>query len=433
MTDNVEIAKLRMWKAEQLATDLNNWFESQYHTVKDMTDLLRNVSIEGSAVQQWRFLLKGIQRYGFKEWLSLYPNEAREMGFGDKILRFVDDENDIHPWLIEPIRNQFEDTVEQCYIKKFGSLDDLTLLGSTVIIDKTKTDNKWARYSLDQWIDWSRTKGNNATIKGSVKMGKTNLALLLGEYGLLDGAHVKTNIFVPKKVANWEYCVKLSDLIISICKSKLQKKRTLFLMDEAGLFWARIDTIQSVPKDLAKLILVLGKLETNLGFISHFEELVPTIIRRTSVASFEKRSLTSAFVEITAGGFKLEPQIVTHIPATSIPYDQDQLAFFNRDMFVPDLLEHVSTINSLENQWEKLIEYVEQHRGEADETSEISPKQVAKWLRTHPKLSIRKIAELVGVSVSTVHSWVTEGNKELGALDIETMEVLPERPLPIDD
>jgi len=429
MTDNVEIAKLRMWKAEQLATELNNWFASELHTVKDMTDLLRNVSLEGSAAQQWRFLLKGIQRYGFREWLRHYPKEANQMGFGERVLNFVDDENDNFPWLIDPIRNEYEDTVEQCYIKKIGSLDDLTLLGSTVVIDKTQIGNKWARYSTDQWIDWSRTKGNNATFKGPVKTGKTNIALLLGEYALLDGAHVKTNIFVPKKIADWDYCVKLSDLIISICKSKLQKKRTLVLMDEAGLFWARIDTVQSVPRDLAKLVLVLGKLQTNLGFISHFEELVPTIIRRTSVADFEKRSLSSAFVEIRAGDFKMDPQVVTHIPETTCPYDPDQLAFLNRDLFVPDLLEEVSKQSTKENQWEKMIEYVEAHRGEADETSEISPKQVARWLKVHPKLSVRRIAEIVQVSVSTVQRWVTEGTKDLDSLGKQETVSQDETPL----
>jgi DNA-binding transcriptional regulator YiaG len=421
MTDNVEIAKLRMWKAEQLATDLNNWFASDNHTAKDMLDVLRNVSIEGSASLSWRFALKGVQRYGFRRFLEVFSKQAQEIGWNATYLKFVDDDNDYHPWLIEPIRNEFEETVEQCYIKKFGGLDDLTVLGSTVIIDKSKTDNKWARYSVDQWIDWSRTKGANCTVKGPVKTGKTNIALLLGELGLLDGAHVKSNIFVPKKIANWDYTVKLSELIISICRSKLQKKRTLFLMDEAGLFWARIDTIQSVPRDLSKLVLVLGKMETNLAFISHFQELIPTIIRRTSVADFEKRSMTSAFVEIRGGDFKMEPQVVTHIPGTSIPYDQDQLAFFNRDMFVPDLLEEVSKVMTSENQWEHLIDYVEKHAGEADETSEISPKQVAKWLRVHPKISLPKIAQLVGVSVSTVHRWVNEGNKELGVQD----EIVP--------
>src|SRR4030043_2315735 len=118
MTDNVEIAKLRMWKAEQLATELNNWFEAEYHTFKQMIDLLRNVSIDGSAPQNWRFALTGIHRYGFKKWLEIFPNEAGAVGFNERVLRFVDEENDKEPWLIEPLRNEFEDAAEQNYIKK---------------------------------------------------------------------------------------------------------------------------------------------------------------------------------------------------------------------------------------------------------------------------------------------------------------------------
>ena len=411
-----------MWKAEQIASDLNNWFDSDNHTVKEMLDCLRSVSIEGSASQQWRFVLTGIRKYGIKESVNKFPYQFDELGIDERILAFVDDENDREPWLVGPLRNELEDTIEQCYIKKMGALDDVTVLGSTLICDQKNKNNKWGRYSRDQWVDWARSKGSNCQVKGPVKHGKTDLALLLGEYVSADGADITTNIAHPKR-DGWSYTVKLSEVIRSICKSKLKGRRTLFLLDEAGLFWARIDTIQSVPKDLAKLVLVFGKMTTSLCFISHFEELVPTIIRRTSVAAFDKRSLKTAFVEIKQGDYKMEPQVVTHIPKTSIPFRQDQLAFFNRNLHVSDLLEFISQIEASENQWEMLIEYVDKHEGESDETMDVSPKQVAKWLRAHakvhPKLSYNKIAQIVGVSPATVHSWVKEGEKELDQLAID--------------
>jgi len=431
MTDNVEIAKLRMFKAEQLATDLNNWMDADYHRAKEMTDLMRNVCIDSQVASEWRFVLTNIARYGFDEFLRRYPAQARQAGFDESILEYVDSDSMMEPWLIEPLRNEFESMVEQQYIKRFGSLDDLTVLASTVIVDKGKYDNRWARYSADQWIDWSRTKGNNCTIKGPVKTGKTDISLSLGQLGQADGADIKTNIYLPSPLPCWAYTAKLSTLIKSICESKLRKKRVLFLLDEAGLFWARIDTIQSVPKDLSKVVLCLGKLECNLGFISHFEELIPTIIRRTSVASFEKRSLTSAFVEIRAGDFKMEPQLVTHIPRTTIPFDQDQLAFFNRDMFVADLLEFVSNIEQGESQWEAVIGYVNKHAGESDEIADISPKQVAQWIH-HKKnsggrsrMSIRQIAEIVEIPKSTVANWIGEVKKELDSFGSKPDTAVP--------
>jgi hypothetical protein len=381
-----------------------------------MTDLMRNVSVDSQVASEWRFVLKNISRYGIKEFIVRHPQEAKERGFDSQTLELVEEECFREPWLIEPLRNEYESMIEQQYIKKMGSLDDLSVLASMVIFDKSKFDNKWARYSADQWIDWSRTKGSNCIIKGQVKSGKTDFSLTLGQLARIDGAEIKTNIYLPKPIPGWTYCAKLSTLVKSICESKLKKKRVLFLLDEAGLFWARIDTILSVPKDLSKLVLCLGKMETNLGFISHFDELIPTIIRRTSVASFEKRNKTSAFVEIRSGDFRMEPQLVNNIPRTTIEFDQDQLAFFNRDMFAADLLEFVSNLKTGENQWEALIGYVDKHQGEADETSEISPKQVAKWLKVHPKLSVRKIAEIIQVSVSTVQRWVTEGEKDLDSL-----------------
>jgi DNA-binding transcriptional regulator YiaG len=417
--DNVEIAKLRMFKAEQLATDLNNWFESDYHRVNEMTDLMRNVSVDSQVASEWRFVLKNISRYGIKEFIVRHPQEAKERGFDSQTLELVEEECFREPWLIEPLRNEYESMIEQQYIKKMGSLDDLSVLASMVIFDKSKYENRWARYSVDQWVDWSRTKGSNCVVKGPVKTGKTDLSLTLGELGEKDGCDIKTNIYLPNARPHWTYTTTLSSLIKSICESKLKKRRVMFLMDEAGLFWARIDTIQSVPRDLSKLVLCLGKMSCNLVVISHFEELIASIIRRTSVASFEKRSLTSAFVEVKSGDFKMEPQLVTHIPKTSIPFDQDQLAFFNRDMYVTDLLEEVSNLEHGENQWEALIRYVDAHAGESDETSEISPKQVAKWIRGHRKFSIRKVAEIVGVAHSTVQGWLEEGEKELSALDID--------------
>ena len=427
MTDNVEIAKLRMFKAEQLATDLNNWMESDFHTVKEMTDLMRNVCIDSQVASEWRFVLTNIARYGFQEFIERYPSQASQAGFDRSILEYVDEHNLSQPWLIEPLRNEYESMVEQQYIKKIGSLDDLSVLASTVVVDKNRYDNRWARYSADQWIDWSRTKGNNCVVKGPVKTGKTDISLNLGQLGQADGADIKANIFLPKPPPMWAYTTRLSSLVKSICESKLKKKRVIFLLDEAGLFWARIDTVQSVPKDLAKVVLVLGKLETNLVFISHFEELIPTIIRRTSVASFEKRTKTSAFIEIRAGDFKMEPQLVTHIPRTSIEFQQDQLAFFNRDMFVADLLEFVSNLNQGENQWEAVIGYVNKHAGESDEIADISPKQVAQWIhhKKKGKMSIRQIAEIVEVPKSTVHTWVGEVERELDSFKGEPDTAVP--------
>ena len=430
MTDNVEIAKLRMFKAEQLAMDLNNWMGSEYHSVKEMTDLMRNVCIDAQVASEWRFVLTNIARYGLPMFIERYPQQADDAGFDEGILEYVDEHNMKEPWLIEPIRNEFQSLVEQQYIKKIGSLDDLSVLASTVVIDKSRYENRWARYSADQWIDWSRTKGNNCVVKGPVKTGKTDLSLTLGELGRADGADIKTNIYLPKPPAGWAYTTKLSSLIKSICESKLEKRRVLFLLDEAGLFWARIDTIQSVPKDLSKLVLCLGKLECNLAFISHFEELIPTIIRRTSVASFEKRTRTSAFVEIKSGDFRMEPQLVTHIPRTSIEFDPDQLAFFNRDMFVADLLEFVSDLNQGENQWEAVIGYVNKHAGESDEIADISPKQVAQWIhhKKKGKMSIRQIAEIVEVPKSTVHTWIGEVEKEL-----DNFKAQPDTPVQVSN
>jgi hypothetical protein len=430
MTDNVEIAKLRMFKAEQLATDLNNWMDADYHKVKEMTDLMRNVCVDSQVASEWRFVLTNIARYGFDEFIHRYPQQASQAGFDQSILEYVDENNMMEPWLIEPLRNEFESMVEQQYIKRFGSLDDLTVLASTVIVDKGKYDNRWARYSADQWIDWSRTKGNNCVVKGPVKTGKTDLSLCLGQLAQADGADIKTNIYLPKPPPMWAYTTRLSTLVKSICQSKLRKKRVLFKLDEAGLFWARIDTIQSIPKDLSKLVLILGKLETNLIFISHFEELIPTIIRRTSVASFEKRTRTSAFVEIRAGDFKMEPQLVTHIPRTSIEFDMDQLAFFNRDVFVADLLEFVSNLNQGENQWEAVIGYVDKHAGESDEIGDISPKQVAQWIhkKKRNKMSIRQIAEIVEIPKSTVANWIGEVKREL-----DSFESVPDTAVPLSN
>jgi hypothetical protein len=254
------------------------------------------------------------------------------------------------------------------------------------------------------WVNWARTKGNNGIIKGAVKRGKTNFALLKAQRFIAKGWRVIANIKVSNPPKDYVYASTLSGVLIAICRARLEGKRVLLIMDEGGLFWAKIDTIQKQNKALAKLVLTLGKLHATLLLISHFQSDIPTMVVRTSVAEFEKTSLKNVYVDIR-DGIKMGARMITSVPPTTLEYDPDEIQWMAVDINPDKLHDFVSRLPDGSNQWEEMLHYLEKHVGE--NTDDLDPKDVAVFLKRKAvefgrELSQREIAELTGLAKSTV-------------------------------
>jgi hypothetical protein len=403
MADKSDMAEAKLLESGKRARKLISELDRPQLTIDEMANILTLIAVEESTLDRWLSALEQIHEKGAKEFYKQSPTQAQAVGLDSASIQEVDVANNKDPWFIEKVRRSFNMTCRIQFAKKMNKLDALSQIGALAFEDPRDSE-KWVSVNPLVWISWAE-RGNNAVIRGAVKRGKTNFALLLAEYFLATKHFiVASNIIVTGAPENYVYCPKLSDMLITICEARAASKDVLIILDEGGLYWAKIQTIMPIPQKLAKLVLVYGKAHANLLFLSHFEEQIPGIVLKTSTATFEKKSIKEVYVEVSEG-IRIKPRLLTAVPATQLKYDPDQLAYFSLDLSVDALFDFWSTIPEGADQWKTVLAYVHKHRGEAGEDLP-DPREVAKFLRRRGK-SVRDIAEAVGKSVSTVHEWIS--------------------------
>lgn len=404
MVDKSDMAEAKLLESGKRARKLISELDSPHLTIDEMANILTLISVDESTLDRWLSALEQIHEKGAQEFYKQSPTQAQAVGLDSASIQLVDIANNREPWFVEKIRRSFNMTCRIQFAKKMNRLDALSQIGALAFEDPRDSE-RWISVNPLAWTAWG-TRGSNAIIRGAVKRGKTNLALLFAEYFIAAGYQVISNVIVVDAPKGYTYCPKLSSMLVAVCDARLSGMDVLLLMDESNLFWQKIETIMPKNISLAKLILTFGKMHANLVFISHYEELVPSIVSKTAVAVFEKKSVKECFVTVTEG-IRLKPKLLTGVPATTLKYDPDQLAYFSIDLNVDRLFDYMAALPAGSNQWEAVLGYVAKHSGEIGE-NELDPKDIAKWLRKHGK-SVREIAKLLNKSVSTIHEWVTRG------------------------
>jgi hypothetical protein len=313
--------------------------------------------------------------------------------------------NDREPWLLQPIRDEFKKDVGSQWTLRINGLDPLSQIGAMISVDDEGAADSWEAFSEEVWTKWAETKGNNAILKGGVKRGKTNFALLLAEKFMAKGWFVVGNIYVKDAPTNYQYCPDLSTMLTSICQARLKGLNVFIILDEAGLFWARIDTVAKQSRELSKLVLSYGKLRAILLTISHHASDLPAVVLKTSIAEFEKVSQKSVFVDIN-DGIKIRARLVSHVPATTLSYDPDQFQTFSVNMICAELWDFMSRIPDGTNQWEALIDYIPRHvitpREEYTDN-----KEAARILRASG-MGVREIGRQLHEAKTTISRWTSE-------------------------
>jgi len=409
MAEKSDMSTVKLLESGKKARELLNKLNEPQLTVGEMCDLLCLVCKEMSALKLWTSSLTQIAERGARWFYKYAPTTAEQLGLDAETIKIIDDEIDRDPWQISRLRARFCNECRIQFAEKMNGLDALSQIGA-LAFDDPRDSERWQSVNPLVWTSWAG-RGNNAVVRGAVKRGKSNLALLLAEYFLATGKfEVVSNIIVTDPPKGYTYCPMLSSMFIAICNARLAGKEVLIALDEANLFWQKIETIMPKNISLSKLILCFGKMHSNLLFISHYEELIPTIVSRTAVANFEKKSIKECFVTISEG-IRLKPKLLTGVPATTMKYNPDQLAYFAIDLSVDALFNFMASLPEKTEQWGAVLEYVEKHLGEVGE-EQLDPKEVAVWLKRRGK-SERAIADLVQRSPSTVHDWVTStGSKK---------------------
>jgi hypothetical protein len=403
--DKLEAAQIKTLESAKKVGQLLARLRQSFLSAQDMREILTLISVEPSVARKWFNVIDNISMYGFRWLIENQPQDAQRFGATKDDLDEFDPENDREPWLYPPMQAYFKAVISENWITKVNRWDALSQIGAIAFEDEASYADLWEGISDKVWTEWAKTKGNNAIIKGAVKRGKTNFALLLAEKFMQQGWMIVSNIQAKNPPSLYRYAPILSSALKAICEARLQGLYVLMILDEAGLFYAKIDTVLKQSRELSKLTLVLGKLWTTLLGISHYSSDIPTAWARTAVAEFEKTSIKNVHVHID-DGIKLRPRLVTSVPATTIQYDPDLLSSFQVDMICQRLWDFMAQIPEGENQWKKLLGYIENNTISPTEEW-LDSKQVAQWMRDRGK-SVTEISRALNEPLSNISRWTRE-------------------------
>lgn len=400
-----DLSQTKLLEAGKSTRRLLQRLNSPRLSAKEMADILTLVARESSVLTSWTHALSQISFHGALAFSKSNPTASSDVGLDSFGIAQVNDLNNFDPWMISRLRQKYIDVVRVEYNKTINSLDNLSRLGALSFSDEGH-DERWAIISPEAWTAWGK-RGSIGVIRGRIKSGKTNLGLLLSQLFMAKNFLIVSNISLSNAPKEYVYASTLSSMLVATCQARLEGREVLLVLDEAALFWNRIQTVQKANIDLSKLLMCIGKLHIVLLFICHEEQQVPGIISRMHCASWEKKELTSVYVEISDGPLRIRPRLLTHVPACDgLSYDPDALTYFSIDLAVGSLFDFMSSIPQGANQWQLVLDFVLKHKGEADESA-ASPKDVAMFLRKRG-LSEKKISEAIGKAPSTVHLWVSE-------------------------
>ena len=374
-----------------------------------MADLLTNIATDVSAVRRWQNIIDNIRKHGIRKLVETHNPICSVLDLSESTLEYVDIEADREPWLIPEIQDSFKALCREEFVMKMNRMDPLSQIGAIAFDDDVETADDWESINPKALLKWAYTKGNNAVLKGGVKRGKTNFALMLAELFMADGWIVVGNIKVRDAPKNYRYASTLSEMLRVICRARLEGKKVLIILDEGGIFWAKIDTVLRQNRAMSKLVLTLGKMDANLLIVQHFQSDLPTILARTAVADFEKTGIKNVYLSIR-DGVKVRPRLFTSVPPTKLLYSPEEIQMFTVNLPIERLFDAVSRLPDGTNQWEAMLKIIDEL--ELGRVDDIDEKDVAVWLRQKRGYSEYQIAKTVNTPRGTIHDWVTKAKVE---------------------
>jgi len=406
--DKADVAQIKLLEIAKHAQHLKYALRANYQSAEDMAFMLTPLCAEPGVFDKWRQKLNLIARSGVLRLREINPAQAKALGLDPQSCGDVDILNEHEPWLIPSVRDDF---VGEC-LKQFNltlnALDPLTRVGGFALTqDEEKNADRFELYNPDVFISWHGI-GTKATLKGAIKSGKTNAALWLAEQFLAKKIDVASNITVKNAPDGYNYCPKLSTLLMKVCHSnmKIPRREVNIIFDEANLFWHKTDTVRPRNVDLSKLALCFGKMHASLLFISHYQSIIPTVVAQTAVAEFQKDSKRTMLVDIRLGKV-LYSRTIKDWPATTLEYDPDQLQWFSLDMDIERLFTFMANLKEGDNQWKAIMGYAEKHKDEITDEN-LEPQAIAEWLKRNRNLTVPEIAKIVNRPRSTVQGWISD-------------------------
>lgn len=388
---------------------MSAFIHNAHNTADEMEDNLSAIALDTNVVRIWQKYIDSIRLHGMKALIEDKSPIAHALGFVPDDLGIITEEENFEPWLLTQVRYAYKAVFREQWNAQINTWDPLSRVAVISEMGDTDFADDWP-FDGNPLTKWAYTLGNNAYIHGGVKRGKTNFALRLAEYFMAEDWVIVSNIPLSQKVENYHYTPTLSELLKIICRARLAGKHVLIVLDEGAIFWIKMETTLAQNRAMHKVVLTLGKLCATLVYVGHRHRDVPGIVVWTAVASFEKVSQRTVFVDIDEG-IRVRSKTFTSVPATKLLYSPSKVQNFEMDLEIEGLFKHMSQIAEEENQWEKMLEYLAEHEGEMKEKGEGKKKKEAAQLlkKLNPELSERDIADLVHVSQPSAHNYIKEG------------------------
>lgn len=407
-------AQIKILEAGKKARRILNFLHRAYNDPEEMEDALASIAKDKSVIHLWQTVIDNIRAYGVRDLVKRNSKIAVAAGLDARTLEEITDINDKEPWLIAVIRDAYKAVFREQWVEQVNSWDPLSRIGSISELGDTDFASDWI-FDGNPLTEWAYSKGNNAVVFGRVKRGKTDFSLRLTEYFLEENWIIVSNIRVRNAPKDYHYTPTLTEMLREICKARLEGKKVLILMDEGAIFWIKIDTIQSQNKALAKIILTLGKLDSNLLYIGHREKDVPDIVIWSAVAYFEKLAVKKVNIEIQEG-LKLKSSVYTGVPKTSFEFNPGEIQNFEVDLVVEDLFKFMSKLEEGTDQWTAMLRYLDDHGGELKDEDKHKAKIVAQYLKEkNPDMTSSAIGDLVKVSQPTAYRYIKDAESSESA------------------
>lgn len=419
-SESTSSLQAKVLEAAKKARKITDFLHKKYNSSEEMLDHLAQVAAgeDGkNVVHVWHGIIDSIWHNGIRELVEHREDLLEDLEYQERFLWLknwdeddleeISDEADHEPWLIRRIRDSYKAMFREQWNAQIQSWDPISRIAALAEYADTENADDWS-FDANPLTAWAYQKGNNAAIYGAVKRGKTNFALRLSEYFLKEGWVIVSNIRVANPPKDFHYTATLSSMLKAICEARLQNKKVLILMDEGAIFYVKIDTVQAQNKALAKIILTLGKLDSNLVYIGHREKDIPDMVIWGARAFFEKTAPRTVLVNIT-DGIKIKSRLITSVPETTLEYNSAEIQNFRVDLVVEDLFGYMSDLEPEKNQWRAMLNYLKEHAGELNKDDKDRAKRTVQHLKQlNPDISVRELADLTHINKDTAHKYVRE-------------------------
>lgn len=243
------------------------------------------------------------------------------------------------PWLIRGLLTELRAAIPDSFhtIDKVGGYTG----ASSLVFQPYQFMPTWEDFN-PRLVVRNFGEGGFGRISGRPGTGKTNLACVIMEQWVKAAPGINlafSNIRQTKPTPGIHYVRDARDLFTQI-SNLTGIERWLFILDEGGLVWAKMDVSTRRAKDLEKFCRVVRKMHGNLIIVDQRDDAIPTTIQQWSTSIFYCHEPGIVTVDLKKPHEFLMK--IRKMPRTELPFDTYDIGYFAINISIPDILESMS-------------------------------------------------------------------------------------------